>query len=237
MSFENWQASALLHWPEEVTNLETKLAVAHTLAGRASDGQCIGIGSGSATYLTLWAIGDRAKREGLDLSVITSSYETEIAAATLGLTIVGLGRTTPAWSVDGADEVDGEGRILKGRGGALFREKMLWSASPHMVLAIDRSKHVERLGSRFPLPIEVHPHALSSVSEFLTERGCRDARLRTGTGKDGPVITELGCLIIDASFDEIPRGLNAELKQVPGVIETGLFEGYTYEVAEEAASG
>lgn len=237
MSLENWQASALLHWPEEVTHLEAKLGVAHALAARAQDGQCIGIGSGSATYLTLWAIGERAKREGLALSVITSSYETEMAAATLGLTIVGLGQARPDWSVDGADEVDGDGRVLKGRGGAMFREKMLWKASSHMVLAIDRTKHVERLGSRFPVPIEVHPHVLTGVSDFLRERACRDVRLRTGTGKDGPIITELGCLILDAAFDEVPRGLSAELKLLPGVIETGLFEGYSYEVAEEAPPG
>lgn len=232
-SLEHWQASELLHWPETVSNLEAKLAVARALAGRAQPGQCIGIGSGSATYLTLWAIGERSREEGLELSVITSSYETEAAAARLGLRLVRLGQAAPAWSVDGADEVDPQGRALKGRGGALFREKMLWSASTHVVLAIDRSKHVERLGSRFPLPVEVHPDAVGAVAAFVQGRGCTDARLRTGTGKDGPVITELGCLILDVSFEEIPRGLNAELKRIPGVIETGLFEDYPFEIAEE----
>jgi ribose 5-phosphate isomerase A len=237
MSVENRYASPLLRWPEQVANLDAKLAVASALAARARDGQCIGIGSGSATYLTLWAIGERARREGLHLTVITSSYETEMAAATLGLEIVALGRAAPAWSVDGADEVDPHGRVLKGRGGAMFREKLLWSASAHMVLAIDGSKRVERLGSRFPIPVEVHPHAVSAVAEFVEAKGCRDAWLRTGSGKDGPVITELGCLILDVAFDiEIPHGLNAELNAVPGVIETGLFEGYAFEVAEPPSS-
>jgi ribose 5-phosphate isomerase A len=233
MARANWYASSLLRWPYEVKNLETKLQVAQRVAALAADGDCIGIGSGSATYLSLWAIGQRAQAEGLALTVIASSYETETAAATLGLSQRRLGEAVPVWSVDGADEVDPDGRVLKGRGGALFREKMLWAASKRMILAIDSSKRVDRLGSGFPLPIEVHPDALSSVSAFVQQHGARDALLRTGSGKDGPVITELGCFLLDVQFDEIPHGIHAELKLMPGVIETGLFEGYEFEVADE----
>ena len=236
MSLENRRyASHLLHWPEQVTHLETKLEVADRVAKRAEDGDCIGIGSGSATYLSLWAIGERARAEQLRLTVITSSYETEMAAATLGLTIVRLGQATPAWSIDGADEVDPHGRVLKGRGGAMFREKMLWNQSQAIVLVIEAAKRVQRLGTHFPMPIEVHPDAAGAVAAFLRTRGCHDATIRTGAGKDGPVITELGCFVLDAAFnEEIPHGLNAELKQLPGVIETGLFEGYSYEIADDS---
>lgn len=234
MNLETFYASPLLRWPADVKNLETKLAVAARVAARAKSGDCVGIGSGSATYLVLWALGERAKNEGLDLTVILSSYETETAARTLGLNEVALGWAAPDWSVDGADEVDPHDRVLKGRGGALFREKMLWAASSHMVLVIDSSKHVERLGTNFPVPIEVHPSAAGAVAAFLETRGCTDVSYRTGSGKDGPVITELGCLILDATFDEIPHGLHAELKAIPGVIETGLFEGYSFEVVDEA---
>jgi ribose 5-phosphate isomerase A len=234
MARANWYASPLLRWPHEVKNLETKLRVAERIAALAADGDCIGIGSGSATYLSLWAIGQRARAEGLALSVITSSYETDVAAATLGLPRRRLGEAIPAWSVDGADEVDPDGRVLKGRGGALFREKMLWAASKRMILAIDSGKRVDRLGSGFPLPVEVHPDAVSLVAAFVQRHGAHDAVLRIGSGKDGPVITELGCLLLDVQFDEIPHGIHAELKQIPGVIETGLFEGYEFEVADES---
>jgi ribose 5-phosphate isomerase A len=233
MDLADLQASSLLPWPEQVVNLEAKLRVAERLAARARDGECIGFGSGSATYLALLAIGRRAQHEKLGVSVVTSSYETAAAAARLGLVQRSLGDATPDWSIDGADEVDRDGRVLKGRGGALFREKMLWSASPKMTLAIDSSKRVERLGSRFPLPIEVHPHAVTVVARFVEEHGCTEAKLRIGTGKDGPVITELGCLILDARFEEVPRGLADQLKRIPGVIETGLFEGWSFEVADE----
>jgi ribose 5-phosphate isomerase A len=223
-------ASGVLRWPEEVANLPDKLRVAARVAQIAAEGETIGIGSGSAAYLALWAIGRRAQAESLRLAVVPTSYETETAAVTLGLPMVPLGRIKPSWSVDGADEVDRAGRVLKGRGGALFREKLLWASSGRIYLAIDATKFVDRLGSRFPLPVEVHPAAVTLATDALEAAGARSCELRIGHGKDGPVITESGNLLVDAQFDEIPTGLHAALKQVPGVIETGLFEGYEYDV-------
>jgi ribose 5-phosphate isomerase A len=227
-----WAASPLLAWPREVKNLQVKLEVAGRIAERAADGQVIGIGSGSAAFLTLWAIGRRAASEQLNVRVVTTSYETDLAASGLKLPLARLGQVTPDWGVDGADEIDGSGRLLKGRGGALFREKLLWNTSAHMMLAIDATKHVDRLGSHFPLPVEVHPNAVELVAGWLAEHGCRTAALRTGTGKDGPVFTESGFVVLDAHFDAIPIGLHAEIKAIPGVLDTGLFEGYEYEVVE-----
>jgi ribose 5-phosphate isomerase A len=229
---ENWHASPLLRWPREVKNFEAKLQVADTVAGKVTDGDVVGMGSGSAAYLTLWAIGRRVQTEGLHIRVIPSSYETEIAATSLNLPLARLGHAVPTLSVDGADEVDPAGRVLKGRGGAMFREKLLWSTSTRMFLAIDPSKHVERLGTRFPLPVEVHPNAVEHVAARLQEEGSQDVSIRTGTGKDGPVITESGFLVLDAEFPEIPFGLHDRIKAVPGVLETGLFEGFSYEIVE-----
>jgi ribose 5-phosphate isomerase A len=232
MDSAQWYATAALHWPREVTNLDVKLEVAARVAARTTDGDVVGIGSGSAAYLTLWAIGARVVAEKLNIHVIPTSYETETAAVTLKLPLARLGQTTPAWGVDGADEVDPTGRLLKGRGGALFREKLLWNTARGMVLVIDPTKRVDRLGTRFPMPIEVHANAVEPVIARLTELGCRAAELRTGTGKDGPVVTENGFLLLDAHFDEIPPGLHAVVKQLPGVLETGLFEGYRYEIVD-----
>ncbi|HEY2258802.1 MAG TPA: ribose 5-phosphate isomerase A [Solirubrobacteraceae bacterium] len=232
MTSPEWYASAALLWPRQVKNLDVKLDVAQRVAMRANSDEVIGIGSGSAAYLTLWAIGKRVASEGLRVTVIPTSYETEVAATTLGLPLTRLGQTTPAWSVDGADEVDPAGRLLKGRGGALFREKLLWSTSQHMVLAIDSTKRVERLGTKFPVPVEVHPNAVEPVAARLQDFGCREPLLRVSSGKDGPVITESGFLLLDAYFPEIPVGLNAKIKQLSGVLETGLFEGYQYEIVD-----
>jgi ribose 5-phosphate isomerase A len=225
-----WYASAALHWPVSVTNIEEKQAVAERIAARVTDGALIGIGSGSATYMALQAIGQRVQHESLSIRIVTTSYETETAAATLGISTLPLGSVQPEWGVDGADEVDPHGRVLKGRGGAMFMEKVLWSTCRQMYLAIDPTKRVQRLGQGFPIPIEVHRHAVELVGRALDDRGCARWGLRLAGGKDGPVITEWGNLVIDAWYDEIPHGLHEQLKALPGVIETGLFEGYSFEV-------
>ena len=175
MDSAQWYATAALHWPREVTNLDVKLEVAARVAARTADGDVVGIGSGSAAYLTLWAIGAQVVAEKLNIQVVPTSYETEAAAVTLKLPLARLGQTTPTWGVDGADEVDPAGRLLKGRGGALFKEKLLWNTARRMVLVIDPSKRVDRLGSRFPMPIEVHANAVEPVIARLNELGCREA--------------------------------------------------------------
>ena len=227
--FSAWYASSALHWPANVANIAEKQAVAERIALRVSDGALIGIGSGSATYMALWAIGQRVRRESLAIRIVTTSYETETAAYTLGIPTVPLGSVEPEWGVDGADEVDPHGRVLKGRGGAMFMEKILWSTCRRMYLAIDPSKRVERLGQGFPIPIEVHRQPSSWWA------CARRSRLRTlvpapGRRQGRPGLTEWGNLVIDAWFDEIPHGLHGQLKALPGVVETGLFEGYRFEV-------
>jgi ribose 5-phosphate isomerase A len=226
---ENLHASPLLRWPEDMSNVEEKQAVAENAAQRVESGQVVGIGSGSTTYLVLWAIGQRVKREGLSISVTTSSFETATAAQTLGLKVLPLGSVEPDWGVDGADEVDPHGRLIKGRGGAMYREKILWSTAKSMYLAVDPSKYVERLGEKFPVPIEVDPMAISLLVRVLEKHHATQYGMRLDRGRDGAVFTESRNVIIDASFDEIPFGLHAELKAVPGVVETGLFEGFAFE--------
>jgi ribose 5-phosphate isomerase A len=225
-----FHASRALHWPVSVTNLAEKQAAAQRIASHVNDGQLIGIGSGSATYMALWAIGERVRREALSIRLVTASYETEAAALRLNLPTLPLGSVQPEWGVDGADELDPHDRLLKGRGGAMFREKILWSTCQKMYLAIDPSKRVERLGQGFPIPIEVDRLAVDLVGRELDQSGSRSWQLRVAGGKDGPVITESGNLVIDAWYDDIPHGLHARLKAISGVIETGLFEGYGFEV-------
>lgn len=226
-----YHASPALPWPTSISNIEEKRAAGMRIAERVRAGQLIGIGSGSATYMALWAIAERVRGESLEIRVVTASYETQAAASTLGIPTLPLGSVQPDWGVDGADEVDPHGRVLKGRGGAMFREKILWTTCARMYLAIDPSKRVERLGQGFPIPIEVDALAVDLVGRALDAGGAREWSLRLAGGKDGPVVTEAGNLVIDAWYDEIPHGLHRELKLLPGVIETGLFEGYAFEVA------
>jgi len=94
------------------------------------------------------------------------------------------------------------------------------------------SLHEDGTAHRSEHAIEVHPNATAILLDFLETAGCTSATLRLASGKDGPVITESGFFIMDASFDAIRDGLHAELKQLPGVLETGLFEGYDFEIVE-----
>lgn len=223
-------ASPVLHWPHEISNFDQKLVAAQKVVQEIREGQVIGIGSGSSSYVALCAIGDRVREEGLTIQIVTTSYETEMAAFNFGIPRLPLGSVEPDWGVDGADEVDPDGRLIKGRGGAMFMEKILWHTARKMYLAVDASKHVTRLGQNFPVGIEVDPAAVDLLVAKLKTLPCARYELRLAAGKDGPVFTESGNLILDAWFDEIPHGTQGQLKAVPGVIESGLFEGYSYEV-------
>jgi len=227
-----FQAAPYLPWPTAIVHEAAKQTAARELAGTVRDGDVIGIGSGSSTYLALQAIAHRSASDHLSIRVAASSHETELAAATLGLPLARLGSTELTWIVDGADEVAPDHRFLKGRGGALFKEKLLWASCRRRYVVVDRSKRVEELGTRFPVPIEVHPNATGPVVRALEALGARSVELRTGSGKDGPVVTESGFLILDARFDVVARGLHAEIKVLPGVLETGIFEGYPATVVE-----
>jgi len=217
---------------EGIANLDAKQEAARSLAAEARSGQAIGAGSGSSAYLAIHAIADRvAAGELADVTLIPTSIEVQItiarrAAETPGLALGDLAACRPDWLFDGADEVDPEGNLIKGRGGALFREKLMFRATEDRRILIDPTKRVDRLGQAFPVPVEVAPTALPVVAGPLADLGATEATIRTGTGKDGPVITESGSLLLDCHFDRITPDLEAEINQITGVIESGLFQGY-----------
>jgi ribose 5-phosphate isomerase A len=215
--------------PAAISNYEAKLRVAAQVADRASDGEVIGAGSGTTAYLTLVELGQRQEAGRLrEITIVSTSHEITLTAARLGLTVVDILTRRPDWLFDGADEVDPRGRLIKGRGGALLRERRLFDACPNRFVAADASKHVDRLGSKFPVPVEVAPPAVLDAATRLYDLGASDVTIRTGTGKDGPVITESGNLLLDCAFDSIPEGHSAAIAAVPGVVGSGLFEGYEY---------
>ncbi len=112
----------------------------------------------------------------------------------------------------------------------MFKEKLLLSSSPVNYILVDETKMVNKLGTNFPVPIEVFPQALLHVEEELKRIGANNLVLRPAKGKDGPVITENGNLILDARFDEIDSSMEQKIKSITGVVESGLFIGYNIEV-------
>ena len=134
---------------------------------------------------------------------------------------------------DGTDlDVDSTGARVLRTAGALFREKLLFSACQLRRILIDPSKRVERLGASFPVPVEVVPRAAAVASAALKALGATGIVSRTGSGKDGPVLTEQGNLLLDCRFERIDSGLEAEIKQVTGVLDSGLFQGFAPEIIE-----
>ncbi len=211
-----------------ISNYEDKLLVARSLAAEVQSGEVIGAGSGSTAFLTVHAIAERVVTGDLEnVTLIPTSIEVQLTIAGLGLRVGDLTSDTPGWLFDGADEVDPDGNLIKGRGGALFREKILFCATTDRRVLVDPSKLVAQLGSRFPVPVEVEPIALPVVIPELEKLSPTEIGIRKATGKDGPVITELGNVIVDCRFEGIAPDLEEQIKSITGVVESGLFQGYS----------
>ena len=194
------------------------------------DGMVLGLGTGSTAARFVDLVGQRV-RNGLKVICVPTSEATRLQAERLGIPLATLDEQPFLnLTVDGADEVDDQLRLIKGGGGALLCEKIVATASDRMVVISDASKRVANLG-RFPLPVEVVRFGLTATSAMIEglaeDVGCQgDIVQRMGT--DGkPFITDSGNFILDCAFGTIsdPEALDEALKYVPGVVENGLFLG------------
>src|ERR1700712_5579463 len=164
-----WQSNLIknLPWSDTIINREGKQKVAAKIAEKVKDGDILGVGSGSTVYMALLAIAEKIKAEKLNIKAIPTSIEISMVCSKLGIPLTSLFENRPDWLFDGADEVDPNHNLIKGRGGALFKEKLLISTSPVNYIIIDDTKWVDKLGTNFPVPIEVFPAALLHVEEEL----------------------------------------------------------------------
>ncbi|WP_214072805.1 ribose 5-phosphate isomerase A [Mucilaginibacter sp. dw_454] len=228
----NWNSDIItnLSWAGAISNIAGKQKVADQIVSKIKDGDVIGVGSGSTVYLTLFAIAEKIKAEKLNIKAIPTSIEISLFCDKLGIPLTSLFEHKPDWCFDGADEVDPNKSLIKGRGGALFKEKLLISSSPVNYIIVDDTKLVDKLGSKFPVPVEVFPQALLHVEKELKALGATNIILRLAGGKDGPVITENNNLLLDVHFDEIDTDMERKIKSITGVIESGLFINYNIEV-------
>lgn len=213
-----------------IANLDEKMSVARKLAGEVKDGQVIGVGSGSTSFLALQEIARITKDKKYRCRFIPSSREIHMTCLALGLDIASLLDARPDWYFDGADEVDNDRNLIKGRGGAMTREKMVMVASPKTFILADKSKFVDTLGLKFPIPVEVNQESANYVEEQLIKLGAIETMVRPAKGKDGAIVTESGHFILDARFADISPRLEKEIKMITGVIESGLFWGYAPEI-------
>ena len=204
---------------------EYKQVAAHKALELVQDGMLIGLGSGSTARHFIEGLG-RLVAEGLKVRGVPTSRATAELAAERGIPIVTELVGQIDLTVDGADEVDPSLNLIKGRGGALSREKLVAAASKRFVIVVDESKLVKQLGNGV-LPVEVLPFLWRSTAERLTALG---VSLVLRGGEEVPFVTDNGNLILDVSVEggiKNPTDLGVELKKVTGVVEHGLFVGMT----------
>ena len=209
---------------------DAKRAAGEAAANLVAPRMLVGLGTGSTAAFFHEALARRNAAENLGVRCIPTSEETARRALALGLELVDLGRhRVPDLTVDGADEIGPNLGLVKGGGGALVREKIVAAASRRLVVIADATKRVRTLGA-YPLPVAVVPFATERVVERLKELFEVMAVPRVDAAGE-PVVTDDQLAILDLHFGTIPRPalLETRLRQIVGVVESGLFVGLAHE--------
>ena len=207
-----------------MANDQEKEAAARASLEFIEDGQVVGLGTGSTAAYFIQLLGEKVKA-GLRVRGIPTSIRSKELAESLGIPLTTLDECQDIdVTVDGADEVDPQLRLIKGGGGAMLREKIVASATKKMVVVADASKQVRHLG-KFPLPVEVIGFAQALVAKKIAAMGARVVERQDASGK--PYVTDERHHILDCHFGEMrdPDRLAQELSAMPGVVEHGLFIG------------
>jgi len=202
-----------------MTQDELKQAVAYAAIRYVVDGEVVGVGTGSTANFFIDALGEiRHRIKG----AVASSEATAARLAARGVTVFDLNQIDqiPVY-IDGADEIDHSGAMIKGGGGALTREKIVASVAEKFICIADQSKLVDTLG-KYPLPVEVIPMATSSVMRSLRALDAEPVlRMKDGV----PYVTDNHGYILDLNGLQIrdPKTLEQQINQLPGVVSVGLF--------------
>lgn len=201
-------------------------------------GMTVGLGTGKTSARGVFALAERVRSEGLNIKCVPTSHATETQARALGLMVVDFAMIEEVdYTFDGADEVDSDLRMVKGRGGALVRERVVARASRHRVYIVTENKLVTRLGERSTLPVAVHYFGLASIRKHLNDLGFNGVVRRTLSGEH--FLTDQGNLVIDVTLPRhiTPEEAAAQLDGVPGVVDHGLFLTEADEVLIEMNDG
>ncbi len=217
-----------------------KAAAASAAVTLVEDGMALGLGTGTTAQLLLPLLAARIANEGLHLICVPTSEQTTQLARSLNIPITTLEQQpTLDLTIDGADEIlPGNLSLIKGRGGALLREKIVALSSKRLVIVADDSKIVEWLGEQQPLPVEVIPFGWRRAVVRLEQLGCTLILRQSATDRT-PYRTDSGNYILDCHFGAIadPLTLERNIKLITGVVESGLFVGIAKMAIVAGASG
>lgn len=201
--------------------MKAKQITGEKAAEYVKDGMIVGLGTGSTAYYAVKKVGEMV-RGGLKVKAVPTSKETAELAEEEGIELIELADVDKLdLTIDGADEVDKDFNLTKGGGGALLREKIVASASEKLIIIVDESKLVDKLGA-FPLPVEITTFSWQYTKKTIDKFDCSS----TIRKKDGEIfVTDNGNYILDCDFGQIdnPIKLSEELNKIPGVVENGIF--------------
>jgi ribose 5-phosphate isomerase A len=212
-----------------------KRAAAEAALNLVKPDMTIGLGTGSTAAHFIALLGARV-RDGLPIAAIATSADTARKAMAEGIDVIEPDETTIVdLAVDGADEIDGRLDCIKGGGAALLREKIIAVSAKRFVVIADDSKKRAELG-RFPLPVEIEPFAFAltvrALREALAAHGHAGAQISLRAAPEGGHRrSDGGHFIVDCALSRIKDAgaLDRALKEIPGVIETGLFVGVAHD--------
>lgn len=215
-----------LEWNNNIKNKEEKEVLARKIASKVKDGDVISFGSGTTSFLAVKEIAKRCKEENISITAIPTSNQIKLLCEYLEIKTANLGDYKIDWGFDGADEVDPNNWLIKGLGGALYKEKMNLKESPIVYILVDSSKLVNKLGEKCPVPVECDLDKIQYVAKKLKRLGAKECTIRTVNSTGDIYITDNGKGIIDAKFKKIKKKLELKINKIDGVLENGLFIGY-----------
>ena len=215
-----------LEWNNNIKNKEEKEVLARKIASKVKDGDVISFGSGTTAFLTAKAIGKKCTDENIKITAIPTSNQIKKLCECLNIKTVSLGELKIDWGFDGADEVDKNNWLIKGLGGALYREKLNMKQTPKMYILVDNSKLVDKLGINCPVPVECNISKVDVVKSELLKLGACECNIRRCKQRDELFLTDNGNYIVDAKFNNIAEDMEKKINSIEGAVENGLFIGY-----------
>lgn len=215
-----------LEWNNNIKNKEEKEVLARKIASKVKDGDVISFGSGTTSFLAVKEIANKCEKEKLDITAVPTSNQIELLCNYLNIKTCKLGEKKIDWGFDGADEVNKDNWLIKGLGGAFYKEKMNLKETPIVYILVDKSKLVNKLGEKCAIPIECDIDKIEFVKKELIKIGAIELNVRKRINSDDIYITDNGRYIIDAKFKDVNENLERKINQIDGVIENGLFINY-----------
>ncbi len=219
---------------------ELKKAAGIRAANLIEAGMKVGLGTGSTAAFMVERLGERIREEGLKVTAVSTSWSTTLQCRSLNIPLIDLGEADHLdIAIDGADEIDPQRNLIKGRGAAHLLEKIVGAMADRYIIIADSGKKVKTLGEKFAVPLEILPGAIGSVTYKVKKLGAELVVRMGAPGKDGPVISDSGNLIADAKFGPIenPEKLDFELNRIPGLLGHGLFIGMATKAILAAPDG